>query len=221
MISPKVTNIMASTRQRKDEIRQLHSTFRRTLRATPAEKHRRDLALQHNLLSVLRETNALQGSISAYFPLPSEPGTPELPYVLAEHGPQVWLPISLPEGMLNWAQLTEQTAASQTSKAHSEGRREGRLGITEPVGARVDNEILRSCTALVLPALAADQTGTRLGKGAGYYDRALQVVHALPPAQRPTLIAVVYHEELLEHLPSEDHDVACDIVVTDQNIWYC
>jgi 5-formyltetrahydrofolate cyclo-ligase len=53
-----------------------------------------------------------------------------------------------------------------------------------------------------VPALAVDGAGRRLGRGGGSYDRALARVGPLIP-----LIALVYDEELVGHVPSEDHDV--------------
>ncbi|MDN2502602.1 5-formyltetrahydrofolate cyclo-ligase, partial [Nocardia nova] len=54
---------------------------------------------------------------------------------------------------------------------------------------------------IVMPALAVDRLGVRLGRGAGYYDRTL-------PAARPDarLVAVVRDSELLDVLPEEPHD---------------
>jgi 5-formyltetrahydrofolate cyclo-ligase len=84
-----------------------------------------------------------------------------------------------------------------------------RLGFREP-SAVVPALTAGDVDVVVVPALAASATGHRLGYGAGFYDRVL-------PAYRPPAIAiaVVYDFQLLGELPSLDHDVACDIVVTD------
>jgi 5-formyltetrahydrofolate cyclo-ligase len=66
-------------------------------------------------------------------------------------------------------------------------------------------------TAVVVPALAADGRGHRIGYGAGYYDATLRDL--CPPART---IVVVYDFQLLAELPSEPHDVPCDLIVTDQ-----
>jgi 5-formyltetrahydrofolate cyclo-ligase len=58
-----------------------------------------------------------------------------------------------------------------------------------------------------VPALAIDQRGNRLGKGKGYYDRALAEASA-------PVVAVVYEHELLESLPAEAHDKAVNFAVT-------
>lgn len=66
---------------------------------------------------------------------------------------------------------------------------------------------------VVVPALAADGRGHRLGYGAGFYDATLGDV--APPAR--TAI-VVYSFQLLAEIPSEVHDVPCDLVVTDKQV---
>lgn len=64
---------------------------------------------------------------------------------------------------------------------------------------------------VIVPALAADLRGYRIGYGAGYYDATLADV--CPPAKS---IIVAYHFQMLAELPFEEHDVACDFVVTDE-----
>jgi 5-formyltetrahydrofolate cyclo-ligase len=66
--------------------------------------------------------------------------------------------------------------------------------------------------AIVIPALALDGSGNRLGYGAGFYDRAL-------PRFAPTKkIGVVYDFQLLVEVPVSPTDVAMDYVVTDARI---
>jgi 5-formyltetrahydrofolate cyclo-ligase len=64
---------------------------------------------------------------------------------------------------------------------------------------------------VVVPALAVDVRGHRIGYGVGYYDATLADV--CPPAQT---VIVAYHFQMLAELPVEQHDVACDFVVTDE-----
>ncbi|MGH3580223.1 MAG: 5-formyltetrahydrofolate cyclo-ligase, partial [Mycobacterium sp.] len=62
---------------------------------------------------------------------------------------------------------------------------------------------------VLVPALAVDRRGNRLGRGAGFYDRALPL--ADPDAR---LIAVVRDDELLDEVPAEPHDVAMTHMLT-------
>ena len=81
---------------------------------------------------------------------------------------------------------------------------EGYKGIPEPV-----KEIpLQDPTALVLlPGLAFDPTGRRLGYGGGFYDRFLSV------EPHPT-IALCFDFQMLPHLDTEEHDIPADVVLT-------
>lgn len=64
---------------------------------------------------------------------------------------------------------------------------------------------------VIVPALAVDVRGYRIGYGAGYYDATLADV--CPPGRS---IVVAYQFQILAELPFEKHDVACDFVVTDE-----
>lgn len=66
---------------------------------------------------------------------------------------------------------------------------------------------------VLVPALAATSEGFRLGYGAGYYDRALSSF--CPPARS---ICVVFELQLRANLPLADHDVACDVVITENGV---
>jgi len=84
-----------------------------------------------------------------------------------------------------------------------------RLGMREP---SADEPLAApgELDAIVVPALAADCRGHRIGYGAGFYDRALP--RYAPPA---LTIAVIFDFQLLVEVPCGDHDVAVDWVVTD------
>lgn len=83
----------------------------------------------------------------------------------------------------------------------------GAYGIPEPVA---DEPVAMDETALVLmPGLAFDPDGHRLGYGGGFYDRYL--------ANQPNhpLVALCYNFQLLDHLETEAHDIPVDLVVCD------
>jgi 5-formyltetrahydrofolate cyclo-ligase len=82
-------------------------------------------------------------------------------------------------------------------------------GIEEPdAGAPVVAH--ESLEWIVVPCLAVDATGQRLGYGRGYYDR------ALPRCTNATSVAVAFDFQLLAEIPHETHDVAVSWVVTDR-----
>jgi 5-formyltetrahydrofolate cyclo-ligase len=83
-------------------------------------------------------------------------------------------------------------------------------GFAEPAA---DAEEATELDAVLVPALALDSRGHRLGYGAGYYDRTLP--RFCPPA---VSIGVAYDFQLLVELPVTEGDVACDWIVTDTRV---
>ncbi|CAB4548169.1 MAG: 5-formyltetrahydrofolate cyclo-ligase [Actinobacteria bacterium] len=85
----------------------------------------------------------------------------------------------------------------------------GEFGILAPTGP-AETEI----DLVLVPALAADPMGNRLGKGRGFYDRFLAGFSGV-------CYAVVFEEELLDSVPVESHDRAVDGVVTPHRTIDC
>lgn len=84
----------------------------------------------------------------------------------------------------------------------------GSFHIEEPTGDRtVDPSEIE---LVVVPAVAYDRKGNRLGRGKGFYDRLLKSTKA-------TKIGVGYEFQLVDDLPVEPHDVAMDIVITQKS----
>ena len=71
---------------------------------------------------------------------------------------------------------------------------------------------INSADLLFVPALAVDKKGNRLGRGKGYFDRELAALQGVP------VYAVVFDREILEHVPTEEHDRRVDGVVTQEQI---
>jgi 5-formyltetrahydrofolate cyclo-ligase len=141
-------------------------------------------------------------TLAAFVPDETEPGVGRLPAAYTQLGARVLLPIVPPEGReLTWAVDTGRLAP-------------GRYGLREPVGPRLGVTAIGTAEVVVVPALAVDRTGVRLGRGGGFYDRAL--VHARRDA---VLVAVVFDDELVDELPAEPHDRRVDAVVTPSGGW--
>jgi 5-formyltetrahydrofolate cyclo-ligase len=130
------------------------------------------------------------GTIAAYYSAGTEPDTHGLIFALWKRGSYVVLPVLLPDGDLDWASY-------EGPESLAPGPR-GLLQPTEP--SRGPGTVARASVVLV-PALAVDTQGNRLGRGGGSYDRALARVGA----QVPT-IALLYDDELVDQLPAEPHD---------------
>ncbi|MCM1490073.1 MAG: 5-formyltetrahydrofolate cyclo-ligase [Muribaculum sp.] len=81
----------------------------------------------------------------------------------------------------------------------------GAFDIEEPQGSELAN--VEDIDLMIIPAVAFDRRGNRLGRGKGFYDRLLAT-------SRATKIGVGYEFQLMEELPSEKHDVPMDMVIT-------
>jgi 5-formyltetrahydrofolate cyclo-ligase len=86
----------------------------------------------------------------------------------------------------------------------------GRFGIPEPTGERVDPA---TAEVIVVPGIAFDLQGRRIGYGKGYYDRCLHRLEG-----RGRLIAFCYEIQLFEEIVGEPHDVAMDLIVTESRV---
>ena len=130
------------------------------------------------------------GTIAAYYSIGTEPDTHGLIFGLWKRGSYVVLPVLRPDGDLDWASYEGPDSLAPGPR--------GLLEPTEPV--RGPATVARADVVLV-PALAVDARGYRLGRGGGSYDRALARVSG----QVPT-IALLYDDELLPAVPTEAHD---------------
>jgi 5-formyltetrahydrofolate cyclo-ligase len=94
---------------------------------------------------------------------------------------------------------------------HREGQplEESGYGIEEPK-ASAEGVPLDAAMLILVPALAIDVRGHRVGYGRGYYDR------LLPKLPRAFKVAVGYDFQLASELPEGEHDIAVDCVVTDE-----
>jgi 5-formyltetrahydrofolate cyclo-ligase len=133
---------------------------------------------------------AAAGTIAAYYSVGTEPDTRSLVFALWKRGSYVVLPVLLPDGDLDWASYEGPDSLAPGPR--------GLLQPAEPV--RGTGTVARADVVLV-PALAVDRNGQRLGRGGGSYDRALDRVGP----QVPT-IALLYDSELLPSVPAEEHD---------------
>lgn len=133
--------------------------------------------------------------VAAYVPIRTEPGSPEMLEVLDELCATVLLPVvhTGPAGEhlpLQWGRYVPG------------GLRTARFGLTEPAGPALPASTLAEAQVVLVPALAVDRRGVRLGRGGGFYDRSLPLC---APGTR--LVAVVRDGDILDELPSEAHDV--------------
>ena len=140
----------------------------------------------------------MAGTVAAYYSIGTEPDTRGLVYALWKRGSYVLLPVLRPDGDLDWA-----------SYEGPDSLVAGPRGLREPGEPPRGVDAVARADAVLVPALAVDAGGRRLGRGGGGYDLALTRVGPLVP-----LIALVYDDELIEHVPTAPHDIPVRAAVT-------
>jgi 5-formyltetrahydrofolate cyclo-ligase len=128
----------------------------------------------------------------------AEPGSAELLDGLLRRGCRVLLPLITQRGPLDWADYTG--AGSLQA---------GPLGLREPIGPPLGAAVIATAALVLVPALAVDWYGSRLGRGGGHYDRTLPLADPGTP-----LVAVVRDDEVLASVPVQPHDVPVTAVLT-------
>ena len=163
-------------------------------RSMPAsDRQSASVSLQAALLALVRAQQP--STIAAYVPVGSEPGGSDLPSVL-DSGGRLLLPVLLDSGDLDWA-------------AYEGSLSTGPRGLRQPTGERLGVDAVREASLVIVPAVAVDRSGVRLGRGGGSYDRVLARL------DRVTLtVALLYDGELVESVPAEPHDRTVQAAIT-------
>jgi 5-formyltetrahydrofolate cyclo-ligase len=127
-------------------------------------------------------------TVAAYVSVGREPGTHELIEAVRGSGRHVIVPRLLPDLDRDWAR-------------HSGDLQRASRGLLEPTGESLGCEAIATADVVLVPGLAVDPSGHRLGRGGGSYDRALGRVPV------GTFVCVLlYDEEVLPEVPLEPHD---------------
>jgi 5-formyltetrahydrofolate cyclo-ligase len=132
----------------------------------------------------------MAGTVACYYSIGAEPDTRRLVYALWKRGTYVLLPLLLPDGDLDWA-----------SYEGPDSLVPGARGCMEPGEPPRGVEAVSRADVVIVPAVAVDRHGNRLGRGGGSFDRALARVGPLIP-----VIALLYDNELVDEVPVEPHD---------------
>ena len=162
-------------------------------RAVPPEVRATEAAA---LAGYARELVGAGQTVCGYVPVGTEPGSAQMLDSLRDAGVQVLLPVVAGYAPLDWA-------------IYDGSLRPGPHRLLEPTGPRLGPQVIGTAAVILVPALAVDSTGIRLGRGAGHYDRSL--VLAAPDA---VVAGVVRDQEFLPHLPFEAHDIRMTAVLT-------
>ncbi len=111
---------------------------------------------------------------------------------------RVLLPLLRDDMDLEWAEYAGEDALVPAAR-----------GLREPTTRSLGRGVLREADVVLVPALAVDATGARLGQGGGSYDRALLRALGL-------VLAIVHDDEVVDAIPSEPHDLGVDGMLTPQ-----
>jgi 5-formyltetrahydrofolate cyclo-ligase len=144
----------------------------------------------------------LAATVAAYVSVGTEPGTGPLLEALAAARKRVVLPLLQPDNDLDWAEYGGPAALAPA-----------RRGLLEPTAPPLGPDAVATADVVLVPALAVDRTGTRLGRGGGSYDRALRRVPA-----GTFVCALLYEGEVVEQLPRAEHDRPVTAVVTPDGV---
>lgn len=148
-------------------------------------------------------------TVAAYVSVATEPGTLTLLDALRARGVRVLLPALLPDNDLDWGAYTGEGSLARV-------RHGGKTALMEPAGERLGPDAVAEADVVLLPGLAVDARGMRLGRGGGSYDRVLARLAAL--GAHPCLVVLLYDAEVVEHVPAEAHDRPVQAVVTPSGV---
>ena len=164
----------------RDNFRQL----RRSLSAESREHAARQIS------QLWQDSARTEVNIGSYLATPNECPTDALHTLCWQQAKRIFIPLISQPGQ--WAELTPTSALTKTP-----------LGIFEPIH---DHAIATDCLdILLLPLLAIDQQGYRLGYGGGFYD---QLLANCP--KKPLLIGLGFHRQLVAILPHDPWDIPVD-----------
>jgi 5-formyltetrahydrofolate cyclo-ligase len=184
--------------------------MRRTLRSRRAglSSQQRALAAQRIAMHVAR-TRWLQGSrpIGLYASRGYEVDMRRLAQLARLHRCPIYLP-----------RITDYRQRRMHFVLETSAPRPNRHGIAEPRG---HHGIAAGALSVVfMPLLGFDASGTRLGSGAGYYDRLFSYRRRRLHWHRPFLVGVAYSCQQLPAIPRRVHDVPLDAVVSEDGVRY-
>ncbi len=169
-------------------------------RALADSAARMHAVLRERLAGLLPPRATATPVVTAYVPAGPEPGGPDLPDVLCDLLPpaaRLLLPVLCEDLDLDWAEYEGTLVPA-------------RMGLREPPGARLGPAAVAGASLMLVPAVAVDRRGVRLGRGGGSFDRALA---RTTPATR--VVALLHDGELRDgELPAQPHDRRVDAVIT-------
>lgn len=183
------------------DIARQKADLRRAMKSCRARLSETERAVASQLLcDILADwlQSRAENCIAIYLAMPTEINLDALGRVLIERNKIVCAPrVEAATGTMHFARLPRLDAVTR-----------GAYGVREPIS----DEIVRPDLALV-PGLAFDQNGGRLGMGGGWYDRVL--------ADIPVKVGVGFGGQIVANVPVEAHDIRMNWLASENGLWRC
>jgi 5-formyltetrahydrofolate cyclo-ligase len=187
-------------------IADLKAVLRRSVMARRRDVHHARHLQAGGVLAerVFAEVPAAQNRVAGYWPLGEEIDCRPALISLQAGGAAIGLPVVAGQGQVLIFRAWQPGDVLES----------GPFGTSHPT----NRAPLLIPTVLLLPVLAYDSSGHRLGYGAGYYDR---TVAALRRDHSILSIGIAYDEQEVDQVPADDHDQKMDAVITDKRaLWF-
>ncbi|MEO4000762.1 5-formyltetrahydrofolate cyclo-ligase [Mesorhizobium sp. CAU 1732] len=139
--------------------------------------------------------------VSGFWPMRSEVDVRPLMFALRERGARLCLPAILDRTTIVFRDLVR--GADLVDMGFGTAGPGGEAQVLDPA-------------IMLVPLAAFDGRGHRIGYGAGYYDRAIDALHA--KGMTPRLIGIAYDCQEVPEVPNEDHDVQLDEILTESGL---
>jgi 5-formyltetrahydrofolate cyclo-ligase len=166
---------------------------------TPGER----IAASHAIEASIAALPSLETAhvVHCYIGIGSEVVTEELLRGLLLRGQRVVCPRVNDRGTLDHLEISQ-----------IESLVAGPMGLREPDAEHTRAVDLAEVDVMLIPALAFNRAGYRLGYGRGYYDR---VMEEMAGHGRATTVGLSFESQLVDELPREEHDQPVDLIVTE------
>lgn len=176
----------------KQEIRKKIKQIKRQF----SESQLKELSLPIIKKLFLSPTIQKANTIGLYYSLPDEVDTHDLIDILLQKGKKIILP-----------KVIDDSNIEMREYSNSKDMEVGSYHIQEPIGKNFED--YSSIDVIIVPGVAFDNQGNRLGRGKGYYDRFLKKI----PATKK--IGICFDFQMIEQIPTEKNDIPMDDIITN------
>lgn len=177
----------------------------RSHRGERGQQQMQELFTAHILEAVAQRLHS-PGTIAAYLPTKSEPPIIEALTRLHKDGHRILVPVVRPGRKLAWVHWDPAVEHPLSP-----------MGIPEPEGEEQDERAFVDADLRLIPALAFDAGGHRLGQGGSYYDRIIPLLSDQQLEEQS--IGIVFSDEIYEAIPYDQWDAILPVILTEQGIY--